>query len=53
MLEIPFFPGGLERMVGLLAPELRRRGLFRTQYTGTMLRDHLGLARPPASKVIA
>jgi len=46
MLQIPYFPGGLESVVRLLVPELQRRGLFRTQYTGSMLRDHLGLARP-------
>jgi FMN-dependent oxidoreductase (nitrilotriacetate monooxygenase family) len=48
MLQIPYFPGGLERVARLLVPELQRRGLFRTEYTGTTLRDHLGLARPPA-----
>jgi hypothetical protein len=32
--------------VNLVVPELQRRGLFRTEYTGTTLRDHLGLARP-------
>jgi FMN-dependent oxidoreductase (nitrilotriacetate monooxygenase family) len=48
MLQIPYFPGGLERVVRLLVPELQRRRLFRTEYTGTTLRDHLGLARPAA-----
>jgi FMN-dependent oxidoreductase (nitrilotriacetate monooxygenase family) len=48
MLQIPYFPGGLESVVRLLVPELQRRGLFRTEYTGTTLRDHLGLARPRA-----
>ena len=48
MLQIPYFPGGLERVVRLLVPELQRRRLFRTEYTGTTLRDHLGLTRPPA-----
>ncbi len=48
MLQIPYFPGGLERVVRLLVPELQRRGLFRREYTGTTLRDHLGLARPGA-----
>ena len=48
MLQIPFFPGGLERVTGLLVPELQRRGLFRTEYSGTTLRDHLGLPRPGA-----
>jgi N-acetyl-S-(2-succino)cysteine monooxygenase len=32
--------------VQLVVPELQRRGIFRTEYTGTTLRDHLGLARP-------
>jgi len=27
-------------------PELRRRGLFRTEYEGRTLRANLGLARP-------
>lgn len=39
-------PGGLDDFVTLVIPELQRRGLFRTQYAGTTLRDHLGLARP-------
>jgi alkanesulfonate monooxygenase SsuD/methylene tetrahydromethanopterin reductase-like flavin-dependent oxidoreductase (luciferase family) len=29
-----------------LVPELQRRGLFRSEYSGTTLRDHLGLPRP-------
>ena len=48
MLQIPYFPGGLESVVRLLVPELQRRGLFRTEYAGTTLRDHLGLPRPQA-----
>jgi N-acetyl-S-(2-succino)cysteine monooxygenase len=39
-------PGGLQEFVNLVVPELQRRGLFRTEYAGTTLRDHLGLARP-------
>ena len=31
----------------LVVPELQRRGLFRTEYAGRTLRDHLGLPRPP------
>lgn len=42
----PYHPGGLERFVDLVVPELQRRGLFRTAYAGRTLRDHLGLARP-------
>jgi alkanesulfonate monooxygenase len=42
----PYLPGGLETIVDLLIPELQRRGLFRTEYEGTTLRDSLGLGRP-------
>ncbi|QGZ64724.1 LLM class flavin-dependent oxidoreductase [Paraburkholderia acidisoli] len=41
-----WLPGGLADFVELVLPELRRRGLFRTEYEGTTLREHLGLARP-------
>ncbi|GAA2373367.1 monooxygenase [Catellatospora methionotrophica] len=40
------FPSGAEVFVDHVVPILRRRGLFRTEYTGTTLRDHLGLERP-------
>lgn len=42
----PWFPGGLDDFITLVLPELRRRGLFRTEYEGRTLRDHLGLRRP-------
>ncbi|WPP46736.1 LLM class flavin-dependent oxidoreductase [Pseudomonas sp. AN-1] len=42
----PWLPGGLEDFIELVVPELRRRGLFRTEYAGTTLREHFGLARP-------
>jgi hypothetical protein len=42
----PYFPGGLAEFVRLVVPELQRRGLFRTEYSGSTLRDHLGLKRP-------
>jgi len=42
----PFVPEGLDDVVDRLVPELQRRGLFRRDYAGTTLRDHLGLARP-------
>lgn len=42
----PFFPEGLEDFTQLVVPILQERGLFRTEYTGTTLRDHLGLSRP-------
>ncbi|HEY7938940.1 MAG TPA: LLM class flavin-dependent oxidoreductase [Acidimicrobiales bacterium] len=39
-------PGAYEDVVRLVVPELQRRGVFRDRYTGTTLRDHLGLERP-------
>ncbi len=42
----PYLPGALDDFVTLVIPELQRRGLFRTEYEGTTLREHLGLARP-------
>lgn len=42
----PSLPAGIEDFVEQVVPELQRRGLFRTEYQGETLRDHLGLARP-------
>ena len=42
----PYVPGGLDEFVDQVVPELQRRGLFRREYEGTTLRDHLGLPRP-------
>jgi FMN-dependent oxidoreductase (nitrilotriacetate monooxygenase family) len=42
----PFLPQGLDDVAERLVPELQRRGLFRDDYAGTTLRDHLGLPRP-------
>jgi FMN-dependent oxidoreductase (nitrilotriacetate monooxygenase family) len=39
-------PGAYEDVVRLVVPELQRRGMFRDRYTGSTLRDHLGLERP-------
>lgn len=50
MVRIPQLPDGLARFVELVVPELRRRGLFRTDYRGTTLRDHLGLAWPQVTR---
>ncbi len=38
-------PGTFETVTRLLVPELQRRGVFRTAYEGSTLRDHLGLSR--------
>jgi len=42
----PILPGGLNDFVELVIPELQRRGLFRTAYEGTTLRENLGLPWP-------
>ncbi len=42
----PYLPQGLDDVVNLLVPELQRRGLFRSEYEGATLRDHLALPRP-------
>ena len=39
-------PGGCQDFVEMVTPELQRRGLFRTEYEGTTLRENLGLKRP-------
>src|SRR5579871_3144924 len=42
----PLFPGQLDVFAAEVIPILQRRGLFRTAYHGTTLRDHYGLDRP-------
>lgn len=42
----PIAPESVEDFVRLVVPELQKRKLFRTEYSGTTLRDHLGLNRP-------
>lgn len=41
-----YFPAAFDDFVEGVVPELQRRGLYRKAYSGTMLRDHLGLERP-------
>ena len=41
-----YFPGAFDDFVDMVVPILQERGLFRGEYSGTTLRDHLGLARP-------
>jgi len=43
-------PGGLDPFVDHVVPLLQERGVFRTEYTGTTLRDHLGLSPLPAPR---
>lgn len=41
-------PGGLDAFADTVVPLLQERGVFRTEYQGSTLRDHLGLAHPDA-----
>lgn len=52
MITLPFTAGLFDNVCDLLVPELQRRGLFRNDYTGATLRDHLGLARPAVPPAI-
>jgi N-acetyl-S-(2-succino)cysteine monooxygenase len=47
------FPRGLLDFVDLVIPELQRRGLFRKEYEGKTLREHLGLPYPVHSAAVA
>lgn len=46
MIAPMFLPDSLDDFTRLVVPELRRRGLFRNEYEGHTLRDHLKLPRP-------
>ncbi|PAK55933.1 LLM class flavin-dependent oxidoreductase [Paenibacillus sp. 7541] len=39
----PLLPSGLENFVHKVIPELQNRGIYRTDYSGSTLREHLGL----------
>jgi alkanesulfonate monooxygenase len=43
-IQPPCVPMSAEDFVEQVIPELQRRGLFRLNYTGTSLREHLGLS---------
>jgi len=42
-----YFPQAFDEFVDEVVPILQARGLYRRDYTGTTLRDHLGLPRAP------
>ena len=42
----PLLPVQLDAFSREVIPLLQRRGLFRTEYSGTSLRDHYGLPLP-------
>jgi hypothetical protein len=45
----PLLPAQLDTFSAEVIPILRRRGLFRTEYAGTMLREHYGLPWPASA----
>ncbi len=47
VLSMPTMPLALRNFVELVIPELQRRGLFRREYTGSTLRENMGLRIPP------
>ena len=46
LIQPPVLPLDLDLFVDLVIPELQNRNLFRTEYEGRTLRDHLELERP-------
>ncbi len=45
-ISFPYLPGPAEDFVDQVVPLLQQRGLLRTEYEGTTLRENLGLPRP-------
>lgn len=46
VLAATHLPGAFEEFTRMVVPVLQERGLFRSEYPGTTLRDHLGVERP-------
>jgi alkanesulfonate monooxygenase SsuD/methylene tetrahydromethanopterin reductase-like flavin-dependent oxidoreductase (luciferase family) len=46
MLVPPYFPAAFDEFIDSVVPELQRRGIFRREYSGFTLREHLGLPVP-------
>ncbi len=46
MLQFPLLPRDLEDFVEKVIPILQERGIYRKDYTGSTLREHLGLKMP-------
>ncbi|MFF4803804.1 LLM class flavin-dependent oxidoreductase [Streptomyces sp. NPDC001351] len=45
-ISFPYLPGPAEDFVDQVVPLLQQRGLLRTEYEGSTLRENLGLPRP-------
>jgi FMN-dependent oxidoreductase (nitrilotriacetate monooxygenase family) len=48
----PLFPQLLDDFTTRVVPILQERGLFRTDYAGSTLRDHYGLSRPESQYAV-
>ena len=48
VIAATYVPGSYADFVRHIVPELRRRGLFHSEYAGKTLRENLGLPRPAA-----
>jgi len=46
LIQPAVLPGDLDEFCATVIPELQKRGVFRTEYEGTTLRENLGLDRP-------
>jgi FMN-dependent oxidoreductase (nitrilotriacetate monooxygenase family) len=46
MMSFHVVPDDLSDFITHVVPEMQRRGIYRTEYTGSTLRENLGLARP-------
>ncbi|SES09958.1 LLM class flavin-dependent oxidoreductase [Psychrobacillus sp. OK032] len=46
MIQFPLLPRDLEDFVEKVVPILQQRGIYREDYEGDTLRDHLGLRKP-------
>ncbi|MCB0895470.1 MAG: LLM class flavin-dependent oxidoreductase, partial [Nocardioidaceae bacterium] len=49
----PLYPQLLDTFVEQVVPILQERGLFRTEYAGSTLREHYGLPRPESQYAAA
>ena len=45
----PILPSSLETFVDHVVPVLQARGIFRTEYAGSTLREHYGLPVPASA----
>lgn len=50
---VPYLtPGGLDEFVDRVVPELQERGVHRTAYDGSTLREHLDVPRPGEARTV-